>query len=387
VWSLVICKFDRQFPHINRQARQAMRSEFFSRVPSNSVLYRTEELPIESLQALAVTVLTALQSLSHAPQKVKIVEDWLDHDGLEFARGVRPLAFFPPIVSTPRSLFEKTPKDESVFLRAEAKDGTWVFRVRTDWDEEDREQIGEIQPVSSNAPNFARCEGMRCRGFACEARCRTADAGVGVSQWLRPAERAAVVRGVSARRASQATPLHRRPSPLLHRVMRHFSRYWILAVAGEFAARFEVALQSKIRDGSLSVMKTQTELGEKVNLERLRSIPPRERKHHLPAEENWRSGLAAYRHPRFIRAWLPVWLLQFGTSVAHYLIIRSLVISILALIISTGFSSVLVAGLIQGFTQTNDGLLLRHNEPIRYWLTIFILFLGTLLPVFAFILK
>jgi hypothetical protein len=113
-----------------------MRSEFASRVPKSSVLYRTPELPIGRLQPLVLKALRALQALSPVPQKVKIVEDWLDHDGLEFAKGVHPLADIFAIASTPRSLFEKTPKEDSVFLRAEAEDGSCILRVRTDWDEE-----------------------------------------------------------------------------------------------------------------------------------------------------------------------------------------------------------------------------------------------------------
>ncbi len=124
-----------------------MHSEFASRVPKSSVLYRTPELPIGRLQPLALKILGALQALSPVPQTVKIVEDWLDHDGLEFAKGAQSLAYLFSIASTPRSLFETTPKDHLVFLRAEADDGSWIFRVRTDWDEEDRREVGEIHLV------------------------------------------------------------------------------------------------------------------------------------------------------------------------------------------------------------------------------------------------
>lgn len=126
-----------------------MHSEFASRVSKGSILYQTPELPIERLQPLALKALKALQALSPTPQKVKIIEDWLDHDGLEFPIGVQPLAHLFSIASTPRSLFEKTPKDHRVFLRAEAEDGSWIFRVLTDWDADDREQVGEIHLVVS----------------------------------------------------------------------------------------------------------------------------------------------------------------------------------------------------------------------------------------------
>ena len=92
-----------------------MHSEFASRVPKGSVLYQTLELPIGRLQPLALKILEALQSFFPIPQKAKIVEDWLDHDGLEFAMGVQPLTHLFSIASTPRSLFEKTPKDHRVF--------------------------------------------------------------------------------------------------------------------------------------------------------------------------------------------------------------------------------------------------------------------------------
>src|SRR5580704_3605676 len=100
-----------------------MRSKFLSRVPKSFVLYRTTELPLGRLQPLTLRVLSALQSLSTTPQNAKIVEDWLDHDGLEFAKGVQPLVYLFSIASSPRSLFEKTPKEDSVFLRAEAENG------------------------------------------------------------------------------------------------------------------------------------------------------------------------------------------------------------------------------------------------------------------------
>jgi len=124
-----------------------MHSEFNARLPKGSVLYRTPQLAIGRLQPLALKLLGAVQAFSPAPQKIEIIEDWLDHDGLQFAKGVQPLEFLFAVASTPRSLFEGTPKDDSVYLRAEAEDGSWILRVLTDWDDDDREQVGELQLV------------------------------------------------------------------------------------------------------------------------------------------------------------------------------------------------------------------------------------------------
>lgn len=135
-----------------------MRSEFAARVPKSSVLYQTPELPLGRVQLLFLKALTVLQSLSPTPQSVKMIEDWLDHDGLEFSKGQQPLASLFSIASTPRSLFEKTPKDDSVYLRAESEDGVWTLRVRTDWDAEDREQVGDFCVVVSAefSPQFEK---------------------------------------------------------------------------------------------------------------------------------------------------------------------------------------------------------------------------------------
>jgi hypothetical protein len=124
-----------------------MHSEFTSRLPKESILYKTPELPIGLLQPFVLKTLVVLQAFSTVPQRVKIVEDWLDHDGLEFEKGMQPLAYLFSIAGTARSLFEMTPKDHSVFLRAESEDGSWILRLRTDWDEDDREQVGEVYLV------------------------------------------------------------------------------------------------------------------------------------------------------------------------------------------------------------------------------------------------
>jgi hypothetical protein len=135
-----------------------MSSEFSARVPNTFVLYRTPELPLGRVQTLFLKALTVLQSLSSAPQRVKITEDWLEHDGLEFAKGLQPLASLFSIASTPRALFEKTPKEDSVYLRAESEDGVWTLRLRTDWDADDREQVGDfcVGVAVEAAPQFEK---------------------------------------------------------------------------------------------------------------------------------------------------------------------------------------------------------------------------------------
>jgi hypothetical protein len=135
-----------------------MRSEFPAHVPKDSVLYRTRELPLGRMQPLLLKALTALQSLSTASKSVKIIEDWLEHDGLEFAKGLQPLAFLFSIAATPRSLFEQTPKDDFVYLRAEAADEAWTVRFRTAWDADDREQVGDfyVAVAAQYAPHFEK---------------------------------------------------------------------------------------------------------------------------------------------------------------------------------------------------------------------------------------
>jgi hypothetical protein len=127
-----------------------MNSEFIARIPHTSVVYQTPELPLGNFQILVLKVLSMLQGLSATPQTVSIVEDWLDHDGLEFPEGVLPLSYLFSLASTPRSIFEGTPKEDFVYLRAEVEGGTWTLRMRTSWTDDDREQIGSFDLVVSD---------------------------------------------------------------------------------------------------------------------------------------------------------------------------------------------------------------------------------------------
>jgi len=124
-----------------------MPSEFIARVPISSVFYQTPILTLTNVHALVLKVLRALQSLSASPQTVIIIEDWLDHDGLEFPKGTQPFAYLFAVASTPRSLFEGTPKEDYVYLRAEANDASWILRMYTGWSAGDRAQIGALQLV------------------------------------------------------------------------------------------------------------------------------------------------------------------------------------------------------------------------------------------------
>jgi hypothetical protein len=128
-----------------------MHTRFFERSPANSRVYWTRELSLNSFHALFLRVITALQESSSGPQNITIVEDWLDHDGLELPRGTKPLAYLFSLAATPRSLFEGTPKDDSVFVRFAGDDGAWILRIRTGWDDEDSYQIGILQLFVADA--------------------------------------------------------------------------------------------------------------------------------------------------------------------------------------------------------------------------------------------
>lgn len=146
---------------------KAMHSEFLSRVPIGSSLYYTPELPLVNVHALVLKALDLLQNMSAAQQTATVVDDWLDHDGLEFPRGTYPFAYLYALAATPRSLFDGTPKDHAVFLRAEAPDRSWILRIRTEWDDADHNQIGEVQlvvvdSVSSEVQAAFESEMNRC---------------------------------------------------------------------------------------------------------------------------------------------------------------------------------------------------------------------------------
>lgn len=122
-----------------------------------------------------------------------------------------------------------------------------------------------------------------------------------------------------------------------------------------------------------------------MNLDHLASVPPKHRRSHLAGD--WRKTLSLYRSGRFVRFWLAVYVVPFGAALFHYFSSGSAAESLISLLIATGFSIALVAGLLEGVTYTNTGIFLRRYEPIRYWITIAILTAGTTLPVLIAILK
>ena len=122
-----------------------------------------------------------------------------------------------------------------------------------------------------------------------------------------------------------------------------------------------------------------------MNLDYLASIPPKSRRDQLTG--NWRSALSLYYSPRFIRLWLIVYAIPLSAALFHYISTGSAADSFIPLLITTGFSIGLVASLLEGFVDTNVGLFLRKHEPTRYWITIFLLAVGTAFPVLIAILE
>jgi hypothetical protein len=126
-------------------------------------------------------------------------------------------------------------------------------------------------------------------------------------------------------------------------------------------------------------------LNHDVNLDHLASIPPRQRKNHLNGD--WHPTIKLYRSAKFVRLWIPIYMIPFCAALAHYIATDAASESLGSLAIATFFSVGLVAGLVEEFTLTNVGLYLRRVEPIRYWLVIAWCSAGTALPLAVALLK
>jgi hypothetical protein len=113
--------------------------------PSAQMSSFESELDIVNCQEIILKLLHFFQSLDLGVPRVRIVEDWEDHDGLEFCKGSHPLGFLFLLTSSPQTLFEGTPKDDDVYLRADAETGMWVLRFRTSWDDDSRSLVGKVQ--------------------------------------------------------------------------------------------------------------------------------------------------------------------------------------------------------------------------------------------------
>ncbi|MBW3637126.1 MAG: hypothetical protein KY445_11795 [Armatimonadetes bacterium] len=85
-------------------------------------------------RALCLTA-SLIQNSEPYGLKLQKYEDWWQHDGLRFAKGVLSLHELFEMVESPRSLLWATPADSDVCVGIAPEKGGWYLRFRLEWDD------------------------------------------------------------------------------------------------------------------------------------------------------------------------------------------------------------------------------------------------------------
>ena len=108
------------------------------------------ELPAPILSNILCRILNFLQDV--APYtKLQHYEDWWEHDGLHFHRGLIDFDALYGMVNSPQNLLASTPADAYVFVGVAPDDSSWYLRFRAEWDDAGFNLIGGcaiILPIS-----------------------------------------------------------------------------------------------------------------------------------------------------------------------------------------------------------------------------------------------
>jgi hypothetical protein len=100
-------------------------------------------LPADILSKALCKTVSFLQTI--APYvKLHRYEDWWEHDGLHFSRGVITFDDLFSVVRSPRALLEAMPGDEDVFIGLAPEDSSWYLRVCLSWDDNGFNLLGRF---------------------------------------------------------------------------------------------------------------------------------------------------------------------------------------------------------------------------------------------------
>lgn len=98
---------------------------------------------IERLTEALKKIVCFLQKLENNENLVRY-DDWWEHDGLYFKKGIISFSKLLSIIDTPKSLCEHMPGDFDVFIGISNRKCSWYLRFYVDWDENDENLEGRF---------------------------------------------------------------------------------------------------------------------------------------------------------------------------------------------------------------------------------------------------
>lgn len=114
--------------------------------PRGVCLYTENEVGAKDFARVLARVASALQA-KDPYVRLHRYDDWWEHDGLHFHRGIIDFHAFFELVHSPKELLESTPADDYVFVGITSDDNEWYVRYRVEWDDEETELIGHCAVI------------------------------------------------------------------------------------------------------------------------------------------------------------------------------------------------------------------------------------------------
>lgn len=113
--------------------------------PPNGIAFHTvEEVEASDLCAVLRDVVAFLDTLQPQRRKLRLHDDWWQHDGLHFERGTIEFRDLVAMIETPSAMLEATPDDAEVFVGIAPGDARWYLRFRTELDADDEHITGRM---------------------------------------------------------------------------------------------------------------------------------------------------------------------------------------------------------------------------------------------------
>ena len=144
--------------------------------PPIGIAFHTEgEVRGDELVASVRRVVAFLEGFLWTPDKLRVYDDWWEHDGLHFERKRVTYAELFATIASARTMLDATPDDDCVYVGIAPEEAKWYLRFRATRDETYGETVGTFGVVlSQDAATLFRLDVTpRCEAALTEVPSKT----------------------------------------------------------------------------------------------------------------------------------------------------------------------------------------------------------------------
>jgi hypothetical protein len=116
--------------------------------PPVGVAFHTDgQVRGDELVATVRRVVAFLEGFIWTPDRLRVFDDWWEHDGLHFERTVVKYVDLAAMTASPRAMLDATPDDDCVYVGIAPQEAEWYLRFRAMRDETYGEIVGAFGVV------------------------------------------------------------------------------------------------------------------------------------------------------------------------------------------------------------------------------------------------